>query len=865
MTIVSNADIAILQYKDFTDSLSRLFRIGGRSQKKFEKVTNIIAGIQQAGLKFLDQRRITKNGETRLVSGVKIDLGDYYRLIIQKHNKCVVFLFVGSHEACDKWLDKNEGIDFTRRSDDGTLQPVYTSLPDSGVVVSPSPKLSSSPLFTKLSPKYQTELLNDVPPLVVVQISQLVGVVTRDQIVSVCSGISDSARNSLVADVLAFLASDNLQNAEFLLDQFYGRKKTLGEQKIEEVLSVPDGDLVRRIVVGSQEYEDWLARFSIEGDPLDWMLFMHPEQQKVVDEDFSGSAQLSGVSGSGKTCIAVRRAARLASDGDKKNVLLVTLNKSLSGLIGKMVDQAITEDSARKRVHVTSFFQLCQEMLAEFEPDRVKLHDSVSWKLDEHIDDVFREFYRCWANSDVAKVLRPIHRSLVAQGICSETYLREEFDWIRTALSEPNRHQYTNAENTPRTGRTHPLMADWRAAILQGLKGWEQKMEAVGVIDYLGLTTALLRHDDKILEKYSNIIVDEAQDFGTTELAILRKLVPEAPNDLFLCGDIAQHILPKHRLLAQANIKTSGGRRSIKRNYRNTRQILEAAYHILYQNLNEEMLERSETDLEFLDPKFANRSSNDPLVLEAETLEEEVSYAMSIVKAQHDNYPNARCCITFAGFTAFEIERFAKKNGIRALDGTADFLSEPLVFSDLEQTKGYEFDLVVIVNCCDGVLPPQNAPEEEEYRDGCRLYVAMTRAKNDLYLSFHGKPSKWLLNAEDKLSFFKWQEVEEKQDSIIGEVPTKIEELEHAESQKFSELSGEQFCLTSGAIGLSVEAQNKICELVDGRGLTRDRKRLKWRNMGNFIYDLSREGRVKAMVGRGRTENEILQKLEGQT
>ena len=128
-----------------------------------------------------------------------------------------------------------------------------------------------------------------------------------------------------------------------------------------------------------------------------------------------------------------------------------------------------------------------------------------------------------------------------------------------------------------RLGRRIPLQEEARSRLLRGLSDWETKMREVGVTDYLGLTTALSRHIDKIKPCFEHIIVDEAQDFGTSELTILRKLCSEGANDLFLCGDIAQHVLPKHRSLVDAGINTSGRIRRIIRNYRNSREILKAA------------------------------------------------------------------------------------------------------------------------------------------------------------------------------------------------------------------------------------------------------------------------------------------------
>jgi superfamily I DNA/RNA helicase len=847
-TNLGDRDIVFLRHKDLDASLHKLFRLGGQNRRRFEKASGIIEAINHGGWEDLKKFPITNHGEGRIKSCVKFDLGDGYRLITQQAKKCIVFLFAGNHESCEDWLNRNRGLEIAFDMEAGTLRPIYKSDPARGVVVSPTPKPSHGPILEKLSASRVDELLDGVPPRTLMKLSQLSGTVSAHEIQSICEDIPMQNRKNLVQDVLCHLSADDVENAELRLDEFLGRTKTIESSGVAEILAVKDGDTIRRLVVGSEEYDEWLKRFSLEGDHLEWMLFMHPEQERIVDEDFEGASQLSGVSGSGKTCIAVRRALRLAGSGADEKVLLVTLNRSLAGLISKLADAAADSDDVRSRIKVTSFFELCQELLREFEPDREHYYDAVSWKLNEHIDEVFREYYRCWTNSRTAEVLVPIHQSLCAQNINSEAYLREEFDWIRTALYPGSRHDYANPKRTQRLGRTHPIQEEWRRAILKGLEGWEEKMEAVGVIDYLGLTTALLPYADRLSNRFTKVLIDEAQDFGTMELSILRQLVPVGQNDIFLCGDIAQHILPKHRVLPEAGIDIGGRRRKIERNYRNTRQILEAAYHVLYQNIHEQMLERPEKDLEFLDPKYANRSSNEPLVLKAGSLEEEIGYARTVVSSHLNQNPNANCVIALAGYSTCEVERYAKKLGLRALDGSGGFLRERLVLSDLEQTKGYEFDLVVIVNCCEGVLPPHDTPADEIYRDGCRLYVAMTRAKNDLYLSYHGEPSPWLESAREKLSFFDWEEVEVLDPEFLTDIPEKIPELEERDDD-IGALNGEQYCYTRYAIGLSHEAQEKLRDLVDGRGLTRDRERIKWRTVRDLKMDLENSPKARGVIG----------------
>jgi hypothetical protein len=94
----------------------------------------------------------------------------------------------------------------------------------------------------------------------------------------------------------------------------------------------------------------------------------------------------------------------------------------------------------------------------------------------------------------------------------------------------------------------------------------------------------------------------------------------------------------KHRNLSQAGIAVTGRTRRINRNYRNSRQILKAAYKVLYDNLDEELFEAS--DLEILDPKFANRSSPEPYVLRAENFEKEFGYARHLIGDHLESRPD---------------------------------------------------------------------------------------------------------------------------------------------------------------------------------------------------------------------------------
>jgi DNA helicase-2/ATP-dependent DNA helicase PcrA len=78
--------------------------------------------------------------------------------------------------------------------------------------------------------------------------------------------------------------------------------------------------------------------------------------------------------------------------------------------------------------------------------------------------------------------------------------------------------------------------------------------------------------------------------------------------------------------------------------------------------------------------------------------------------------------------------------------GGADSSIVPVTLSSIHLAKGLEFDEVFVIGCNEGILPHARsygslAEVEEERR---LLYVAMTRARKKLSLSFYDLPSRFL-------------------------------------------------------------------------------------------------------------------------
>jgi hypothetical protein len=838
-TRTEEGSVHYFQIRDFEKSLQKTLQRGGEGKRAW-KTTKAILGNLTEGDPFKGLVTPTIHGESRIQHSVKYDLGDGWRLVTWQNARTCGFLFIGNHDDVDHWLENNQGQRFAVGDRRATLVPGVGALISAGEPVSSS----GQRLFELLPAELADHVFAGIPRSVARELEVLDTLTGSAELTAIAESIEDAERASLTLSVFNQLIHGNVDGAISIARLHMGEIRGFDELEDEELLEAEDGAEVRHLRIGSPEYEKWLLDIEKRSGWYEWFLFLHPEQEEVVSTDYPGSAQLSGVSGSGKTCVAVRRALRMAEDPDSK-VLLVTLNRSLAGLLRQLVDAAATDSRLRERIEVISFFQLGKRLLVQFEPENERIYQDVTWQLKEHVDEIFREYYRQWLNCFDARVLVPLHQSINARGVSGEAYLREEFDWIRSAVGPAHRSDYLEL---PRRGRRFPLAGDMRQDILDGLSGWETKMRQVGVVDYLGLTSALSHHIDRIEPEFSHIIIDEAQDLGTTELRIIRKLVPEGPNDLFLCGDVAQTILPKHRSLTDAGIH-SPTRARIVQNYRNSREILAAAYDLLRHNLHEDMLDSE--DLEILDPKFANFSGQVPMALLCDSLEDEIAYARSFADTRLKQGVKT-VCIGFAGFSTRDIAGFAKKCGVTALDGAYDPSTDRLVFSDLEQTKGYEFETLIIIQCTADVLPPKDEPEEEAHRAACKLYVAMTRAKHELILSFHGEASPWVTVVNESIDTDLWSAFEEMKPEFKVGVPDILPEI-HPDSgvSHALKLQGSQFLYTKHAIGLSVEAQQKLEVLVDGQGLMKgdSGKSLRWADVGSLITDLTNGKKHDRSIG----------------
>lgn len=316
--------------------------------------------------------QVTNHGEGRIKNCVKYELGNGWRLVTYQANKTCTFLFMGDHEDTESWLDghKNETI--------GIKNSRLIRVPGVGNDPIQRPVLvdhHDQPLVDKLDQEGSDHLLAGLPASLVRRLVELNGGSSPEELNALITHIADADKAELIRTVFVLLLEGNVDGAQAHVDLSLGRIAPVGEYA-EDILEVSDGQDVRRLRIGSAEYEEWMRAFERRSAWHDWFLFLHPEQEKIVKADYPGASQLSGVSGSGKTCVAVRRAMRLAGENGAR-VLLLTLNRSLAGLLRQLVDAACVDETIRARIEVTSFFELAQNLLREFEPNSYPIGDRI--------------------------------------------------------------------------------------------------------------------------------------------------------------------------------------------------------------------------------------------------------------------------------------------------------------------------------------------------------------------------------------------------------------------------------------------------------------------------------------------------------
>ncbi|MEU7021608.1 UvrD-helicase domain-containing protein [Streptomyces sp. NPDC046203] len=508
------------------------------------------------------------------------------------------------------------------------------------------------------------------------------------------------------------------------------------------------------------------------GDGFDaWRLFLHPEQHRLATASFKGSAKVTGGPGTGKTVVALHRVRHLAAQlppGQTRPVLLTTYNTNLAADLKERL-QRLGGDALVGRVDVKSVDQLAREV--------VEQHPSSVLGMPMGDEEAMALWHRVCAEAGVfdfdADFLDSEFKHVIlAQGCGTERlYLRAERRG-RGVLQRAGRKQvwelvakYRALLDGPPKRSTYALIADEAARIEEHrmAKAAEQARykEEQGGLDLIHREAG---SGMWLKPRYHHIVVDEAQDLSASHWRMLRAMVAPGPNDIFLVGDAHQRIYSHQVVLGRLGISTPGrASRRLTLNYRTTREILGSAHGLVHGESFDDLDDGADT----LDGYRSILTGLAPQYWRAPDWETEMRAIATLLKERHEHYgtPYAAMAVSVpdkAAVTQLAYTLACKPFLIPASEigreGPRD--TDTVRIGTMHRFKGLEFQRVFLAGVSEGLIPHQRIEafrlsnpdrcRQEEQRARSLLFVAATRARDELVVSWHGRASRYLPRDADR-------------------------------------------------------------------------------------------------------------------
>ena len=509
---------------------------------------------------------------------------------------------------------------------------------------------------------------------------------------------------------------------------------TAGGDRPADVAAALDSDASRRSFLVVDD-DDGLA--AMLDAPLEkWRVFLHPSQRKLVERSWSGPVRVLGGAGTGKTVVAMHRAAWLLEHrftGDDDRILFTTFTRNLAADIRSNLAKLLPNPALR-RVEVVHIDKWVTDFLNSrgyrYQIDYFQVERGRLWDLWEQAMDLA-------AGLDFAP-----------------TFYREEWEYVVQAQGCRSRDDYVRVR---RRGRGVRLSRGQRKAIWPVFEEYGNLLEEQGLresTDAMRDAAALLQRREAVLG-YRAVIVDEAQDMSTVAFHLLRQIIPEQrADDLFIVGDGHQRIYRRRVVLSHAGVKIVGRSRRLRINYRTTDEIRRFAVALLEGLTIDDLDEGVDTTR-----GYKSLVHGQPLRVEVcADFGAEVEAIAAFVQAGEAR----RTCLVARTNTL--VDTYAKALEARGFktcrlrrSAAEDRSAQGLRLATMHRVKGLEFDRVVVAGVNEGLVPlamlldgtdDRAVKQDMERQERALLYVATTRARREVLITASGAPSPWIASPE---------------------------------------------------------------------------------------------------------------------
>ena len=480
--------------------------------------------------------------------------------------------------------------------------------------------------------------------------------------------------------------------------------------------------------------DDDLLNRMLEGEVAKWRIFLHPSQQRLVEGHFNGPTKVTGGAGTGKTVAALHRAKVLQQRGAasaSQRIFFTTYTRSLSDNLRSEL-KTLGVDMSRVVLDNIDHFVVNHAWDTGLVDRKVRILDFPGSKKS-------LELWQEVADFQLTSF--------------SPEFLRNEFQDVILYQGIESRDEYFRAS---RRGRRRRISRKDKVELWRLMEVYGRTKEEQGYVDLYAVYNRLATYyQQRDVKPFRHVIADELQDFSNVHLRLLRSLVAEQPDDLFLVGDPLQQIYGRRIVLSEAGINVRGRRsRRLKINYRTTEQIKRAAVSVIKDVDFSDFEEGTEDKRGYVSLRAGERPTYELF----QSTDQEAAAMVERLKAYlygdegQTVLPIEVCIATRTRLAAKPFRAALHQAGIPYYDLTDG--SSPtgdrsgVWISSFHNLKGLEFKMVFLADVSAATFPyrPQaysssSEVERQAHSEGEKslLYVAMTRAVSRVHLSGVGE------------------------------------------------------------------------------------------------------------------------------
>ncbi|MDQ2838238.1 MAG: UvrD-helicase domain-containing protein [Actinomycetota bacterium] len=450
----------------------------------------------------------------------------------------------------------------------------------------------------------------------------------------------------------------------------------------------------------------------------EWMTFLHPEQLRVVRRLSSGPSRIRGAAGTGKTVLALHRAAYLA-ESTQRNVLVTSFIKTLPPVLAGLY--ARLSPQTTQQVEFTGLHSWASQLL------RARGH---TFRVNPN--QARTAYSRAWA-------MHGKNSCLAELGVPWD-YWGDEIDYV---IKGRGLTEFAAYAELRRIGRRTRLLPAHREIVWAIYTEYEAQLRAAGLIDFtdqLSLATAELRARP-LESSYAAVIVDEVQDLNCQALRLLAEL---SADHLLLIGDGQQQIYPGGYTLSEAGISIAGRSAVLRTNYRNAADIIAAAAEVVAADGYNDLDGTNESgQREVVAARERGRVYHVEAFSPDELRRHALEHLAGLIAAGREPAGIAILCATNDEVDCYQ--KLLANKAIPSVKLTAytGVAVAAVKVGTYARAKGLEFkDVLVIVHAKPaGRNDSPELRQEQRERDNRTLFVAMTRARDSLWLGrLNGPP-----------------------------------------------------------------------------------------------------------------------------